>query len=143
MKKRIIRQMVTTFQLLELGYDFMGYTFDNKRELSFHHLIIPKRSCRMLHLGAGQQEWNGAILNRFTSHEYLHLIERLDPALFYAITSELIDENALQRIEIESLKRIRQLLLEFEREHKGERRQDGQYVIKPKYISERISLKSR
>ena len=44
----------------------------NKNNLSFHHLIIPHRDCRTLGLGEGYLEWNGAILNQNTSHDYLH-----------------------------------------------------------------------
>ncbi len=140
MKKRIIKQMVKTFELIELGYDFMGYTFEEKRDLSFHHLIIPKEICKNLHLGSGQEEWNGAILNRKTSHAYLHLIERMEPDLFYTITSELIDENALRSLQIESLVRIRRLLLIFELEHGKDIRPTGEPYIKPEYIEKRIPL---
>lgn len=38
--------MVKEYELKKLGYDFMGYTFNNRNELSFHHLIIPKRDCK-------------------------------------------------------------------------------------------------
>ena len=83
---------------------------------------------------------NGAILRQNTSHDYLHSIERIDPEIFYLITSELIDENIMRKIEIANLKRIRDLLLYFEREHDRDVSKKGNYIIKPEYIENRIKL---
>lgn len=140
MKKRITKYMTTNFNLLELGYDFMGYTFDTKRDLSFHHLIISSEMCRNNCLGSGQEEWNGVILNRFTSHIYLHIIERVDPISFFEITSELIDENIQRKLVIENLRRIREILVRFENEHKHDLTSKGAPLIKPEFTEKRISL---
>lgn len=38
--KEITREMIKTFKLNKLGYDQMGYTFNNTKQLSYHHMII-------------------------------------------------------------------------------------------------------
>lgn len=35
--KEITREMIKTFKLNKLGYDQMGYTFNNTKQLSYHH----------------------------------------------------------------------------------------------------------
>ena len=42
--KEITEAMITQYKLNQLGYDFMGYRFNNNRELSFHHLIVAKKA---------------------------------------------------------------------------------------------------
>lgn len=57
--REITQEMIKTFKINKLGYDFMGYTFKRKGDLSFHHLIIPKRECKGMGIGEGYQFWNG------------------------------------------------------------------------------------
>jgi hypothetical protein len=136
--REITKEMIKTFEIDKLGYDFMGYTFKRKNDLSFHHLIVPHRECKHAGLGEGYLFWNGAILS--ISHEYLHVIERVDPDMFYAITSEMIDENISQQIRIENLKKIRDILMQFEKEHCSDTTRKGHYIIKPSYVRDRIKL---
>ena len=138
--REITQEMIKTFKINKLGYDMMGYTFKRKGDLSFHHLIIPRRECKNAGLGEGYLFWNGAILTQSTAHEYLHIIEYYDKDMFYAITSELIDENILRSIEISNLKRIRNILLQFEREHCSDTNKKGKHVIRESYINNRIKL---
>ncbi len=63
--KEITKIMVKKYALMQLKYDFMGYEFNNEKELSYHHLIIPRRN------GGGMIIENGAILKRSPSHDYL------------------------------------------------------------------------
>ena len=51
--RKITREMIKEYELMNLGYDFMGYTFNKPNELSFHHLIVPKRDCQKYGLGDG------------------------------------------------------------------------------------------
>lgn len=51
--KTITRDMMKDYNIHKLGYDFMGYTFDRREDLSFHHLVIPKRDCKAAGLGEG------------------------------------------------------------------------------------------
>lgn len=125
------------FKIDKLGFDMMGYTFNRANDLSYHHLIIPRRK------GGPSTFENGAILRQKTSHDYLHLIERVDPEIFYAITSELIDENIKRKIDICNLKKIRDLLLYFECEHEHEHAKSGKNLIKREYIEQRIPVLSR
>lgn len=138
--KEITKEMIRIFQMKQLGYDFMGYNFIKTGQLSFHHLIVPHRDCKSYGLGEGYAFWNGAILVQSTAHDYLHVIERIDPDIFAYITSEMVDENAMRQIRIENLKRIREALLSFEAEHCSDRTKSGAHVIKPIYVRDRTKL---
>lgn len=128
--KEITRDMITEFKINKLGYDFMGYAFRNNKELSFHHLIVAHRYCKKMGLGDGYLKWNGAILKQSTSHDYLHLIERIDEEIFWLLTSEMIQENIKGELNIENLKRIRELLLYFESKHQKDEDDKGRKLIK-------------
>lgn len=132
--KEITREMIKTFKLNKLGYDQMGYIFNNTKQLSYHHMIIANKN------GGLMTFENGAILRQNTSHNYLHVLERVDPEIFYLITSELIDENIKRRVDIENLKKIRDLLLYFEREHDHDYTKKGHLLIRREYVKERVKL---
>lgn len=138
--KNITEQMIKDFKIMKLGFDFMGYKVDKKQSLSFHHLIIPHRESRNYGIGDGYLYWNGAILRQNTSHDYLHVIERIDEEIFYLITSEMIDENIKGKIDIDNLKRIRDLLLYFEREHDHDTSKKGKLLIKREFVTGRVNL---
>ena len=138
--REITKEMIKLYNIKKLGYDFMGYTFRNINELSFHHLIVPHRDCKREGLGEGYLLWNGAILKQETSHEYLHTIERIDREVFLQITKEMVDENNKRKIDIENLKRVRELLLYFEEKYKDIENKQGKKLIKQKYITQRINF---
>ena len=131
--KEITKIMYKKYALNKLKYDFMGYAFQNSKQLSFHHLIVPHRHCKESGLGEGYLEWNGAILRQDTSHEYLHTIERFDLDMFNAITSEMIDENIKGYLDIDNLKHIADILNCFEKEYYGKKSKKGHLIIKPEY----------
>lgn len=135
--REITKLMIKEYKLMKLGYDFMGYDITNKNNLSFHHLIVPHRNCKVMCLGEGYLKWNGAILNQNTSHDYLHLIEAKDYDMFLAITSELIDENVKGHLDIDNLRRIHDILECFEREHSNDRSKKGKVLIKQEYMRRR------
>jgi len=138
--KQITIDMIRDYRINELKYDFMGYVFRDLRELSFHHLIVPRRDCPNKRLGDGYYKWNGAILVRDTAHDYLHLIEHYDEELFNLLTAEMIDQNVQNRLNIANLKRIRNILLAFEQEYGDETDTHGKRLIKQRYITNRIQL---
>lgn len=138
--KEITKIMVNDFKIMKLGMDFMGYHVNRKQDLSYHHLIIPRRHCKEAGLGEGYLYWNGAILRQDTSHEYAHVIEKIDPDIFYELTSEMIDENIKGRLDIDNLKRIHDLLLYFEREHDHDTSKKGKLLIKREFVTTRIPL---
>lgn len=139
--REITAQMIDLFKIDKIGYEFMGYTFDTYDELTFHHLVVPRRNCEKIGIeSTGYAFWNGAILTR-TAHNYLHTIEQFDSEIFFALTSEMINENIKINLNIDDLKRIRDLLLYFEHEHMDEYTKKGDLIIKPEYIEKRISLK--
>lgn len=141
--RKVTEEMIKEFQLKKLGYDMMGYYFNNKQQLSFHHLIIPHRESQNYGIGEGYLFWNGAILKQVTSHDYLHIIENNDLEIFYRITSELIDENIKRQVELENLQKIRDLLLYFEKEHDHDRTKKGKLLIKREFVVERVPVLSR
>lgn len=136
--RQITKLMINEFKLKELGYDMMGYTFKSTKELSFHHLRIPKRMCQNIE-GKGYTRSNGAILKQSSSHEYLHTIELYDRDMFLAITKLLCDENGLGRIDKDILVKIRDVLLAFEAEYEGKKNGNGKLIIKKEYTN-RIEL---
>lgn len=131
--REITEQMINDFKIMKIGIDFMGYKVDRKESLSFHHLIIPHRDCKLFGLGEGYLYWNGAILVQKTSHDYLHLIQQKDVEIFNFITNEMIDENIKGYLDISNLKQIHDCLSLFEREHCSDRNKKGKLLIKEDY----------
>ena len=131
--REITKLMINEYKIMKLGYDFMGYTIKRKESLSFHHLIIPHRNCKELGLGDGYLKWNGSILVQNTSHDYLHVIESIDYDIFTILTSEMIDMNVKGYLDIDNLKRISDILKNFEKEHCSDRNKKGRILIKDTY----------
>ena len=131
--REITEKMNNDFKIMKIGIDFMGYKVDRKESLSFHHLIIPHRDCKLFGLGEGYLYWNGAILVQKTSHDYLHLIESKDYDIFLAITNEMIEENTKGYLDITNLRYINDCLSLFEREHCTDRNKKGKLLIKEDY----------
>lgn len=138
--KEITMNMINVYKLESLGYDFMGYTFNKTKELSFHHLIIPKRNSQKEGIGDGYVWWNGAILVRNTAHDYLHKIEKIDRDTFLWITDMMVLENVNKKIDKETLLRIREYLVNFEAKHANDTNEYGKKLIKKEYITNRIPL---
>ena len=135
--REITRLMIREYNIKKLGYDFMGYSFTNINSLSFHHLIVPHRECKNLHIEKdGYTKWNGAILYT-TPHEYLHLIEAKDYELFLKITSEMTDINIKGYIDRQNLIYIDDCLNYFEKEHSGKTTKKGKPLIKEAYLKRR------
>lgn len=133
----ITKEMIKIYNIKKL--DFMGYDIKRKESLSFHHLIIPRRQSKDFGIGDGYYMWNGALLVQETSHNYLHLIEQKDYEIFCRITSEMIDQNIKGRLDIENLKKIKDLLLYFERENEDLRDKKGKLLIKKEFIRDRFN----
>lgn len=131
--RNVTKNMIKKFCLLTLKYDFMGYSFHSESELSFHHLIFPKKDCDDLGLEGGYFEWNGAILKKDTAHDYLHVIERHNRDMFIDITCEMIRENLKGYLSLDCLKRIDDVLKSFEREYSGTTDRNGESIIKEEY----------
>ena len=131
--REITKLMIKKYALQKLKYDFMGYEFTNQRQLSFHHLIVPRRLCKQQGLGEGYLEWNGAILRQNTSHDYLHTIEIYDRDMFDAITKQMIEENEQGYLDMKQLLKIDDVLTQFEREYCNARTKHGNYLIKEEF----------
>lgn len=135
--KEITKLMIKQYAIMKLKYDFMGYLFQRSNQLSYHHLIIPNRN------GGPMTFENGAILVQATSHDYLHIIERLDYDMFLAITSEMIDENLKGYLDWENIKAIDDILNQFEKEHCGDRTRKGKPLIREEYTKRLLMKKNR
>ena len=139
--REVTKQMIKEYNLHKMKCDFMGYIFHRTEELSFHHLIVPKKECKHLER-KGFEKWNGAILVQDTAHEYLHKIQCYDQDMFFAITMLMIEENLNGKIDLEHLKAIHDVLTLFEKEYLGKTTNGGNDIIKDKYITNRLILRS-
>lgn len=131
---RLREKIYKEYHLEELGYDFLGYTFDSKKELSTHH-ILPR------HSGGQTKKNNLCVLNRFTSHNYIHLIEDTDYKVFLEISKYLLEQVKKGEISEEQLLKIDDALQFFEFKYRNEEDRHGELLIKPEY-KKRIILKS-
>lgn len=130
---KLREKLYKQYDLESLGYDFMGYTFESKKQLSTHH-IIPK------HTGGQTKSRNLCVLNRFTSHNYIHLIEDYDYKVFLQISRELMEQVKQSKIDIQEIKNIFELLQFFEFKFRDETDRNGDLIIKPEYKTKRIIL---
>lgn len=137
--REVTTRLINDFKIYELGFDFMTYKVDKKSSLDFHHLIVGKKNCQVVGLGDGYQYENGCILNHDTSHPYLHLIECKDYQKFCYISSEMIDMKIKKRLDLYNLKRIQEILLEFEEENRYAKTKKGKLLIKPEFLR-RVNL---
>lgn len=135
--KEITKLMIKKYALMKLKYDFMGYQLQRSNQLSYRHLIIPKR-----YKGPMTFE-NGAILVQRTSHDYLHIIEQHDLDMFLAITSEMIDQNLKGYLDWKNLKAIDDILRQFEREYCSLRNGKKKPLIREEYIEKRLLMKKK
>ena len=111
--KEVTKLLINDFKIEELSYDFMGYSIQKDTSLTFHHLILSREFCKKIDVGKGYWYENGCVLCE-NSHQYLHLIERYMPELFFYISSELIDMKVKKRLDIHNLIAIHQMLEYFE-----------------------------
>lgn len=128
----ITNKLFNDFELYKLGYDFMGYTFDDKKQISYHH-IQPR------HYKGKTTYKNGALLVRETSHNYIHIIEEYEFQLFIELSQELIAEHK-DGITKDHLLAIRQMLEYFEGRYKDMYTKRGVLIVKDEYIRRRIQL---
>ena len=134
--KPITKLMIREYKINKLRYDFMGFTFKRESELSFHHLIIPKRECKIYGIEEeGYVKWNGAILVQETSHDYLHLIEQYDREVFDFITKQMILMNENGALDEYRLRQIGIVLKGFENTHNGLKSSSGKRLIKREYYN--------
>lgn len=128
---RLRERLYKDYKLEELGYDFLGYTFNSKKELSTHH-IIPR------HSGGETKKKNLCVLNRITSHNYIHLIEDYDYKVFLQISGSLLKQVQQGKIDLEEIKKITELLEFFEHKYKDAEDRHGELLIRPEYKTKRI-----
>ena len=131
--KEVTNLIVREYNIKKVGCDFMGYKINKVNELTYHHLIIPKRK------HGPETVANGCALLP-VSHQYLHLIEYYDEKKFAQITSEIIDQKIKGHIDKENLLAIREILLQFEEENKNKKNSKGKRLIQQKYRTGRIEL---
>lgn len=132
--RQVTSDMIRKWDMKEV--DWMGYKKGKNDIFTFHHLIVPNRN------GGPYAMWNGAILCGKSAHPYLHLIEKVEYNTFCYLTSLLIDQNALGKLDLEIIKEIDYVLTNFEFQYGKERSKKGKMLIKPEYkIRDYSSLK--
>ena len=132
--KTITKLMIKEYNLKKLRYDFMGFRFNRLDELSFHHLLIPRKDCKGIE-SEGYVKWNGAILVQQTSHEYLHVIEQYDRDRFDYITERMKEMNENGQLDMYNLERIEMALRVFEMEYRDLTNKRGKVLIKDIYFN--------
>lgn len=130
---KLRERLYKEYKLEELGYDFLGYEFKNKKDLSTHH-IIPR------HSGGQTKKNNLCVLNRFTSHNYIHLIEDFDYNTFIQLSKCLQEQVTLGKISIGELNTINDILSTFEYKYRDEETRHGELLIKPQYKKRLLTL---
>lgn len=128
---RLRERLYKEYDLENLGYDFMGYEFGSKKELSTHH-IIPR------HSGGQTKKNNLCVLTRDTSHNYIHLIEDYEYKTFLQISKCLMEQVKNGKIDLEEIKRINEILLYFEYKYRNAEAKTGGLLIRPEYKDKRI-----
>lgn len=128
---RLRERLYKDYKLEELGYDFMGYQFDSKKDLSTHH-IIPR------HTGGQTKKNNLCVLNRYTSHNYIHLIEDTDYKTFLQVSKCLVEQVKKGKVDLEELRKINEILLFFEDKYSRAESKNGELLIRPEYKTKRI-----
>ena len=132
--RTITKLMIKDYNLKKLRYDFMGFRFNRLDELSFHHLLIPRKDCKGIE-AEGYVKWNGAILVQQTSHEYLHVIEQYDRDRFDYITERMKEMNENGQLDMYNLERIEMALKVFEMEYRDLTNKRGKVLIKDTYFN--------
>lgn len=123
---RLRERLYKQYKLQETGLDFMGYGFKDKKELSTHH-ILPR------HSGGKSERKNLCVLNRYTSHNYIHLIENTDFKIFLEVSKYLLEQVKMGQISKEKLLEIDDILKFFEYKYRDEEARNGELLIKPEY----------
>lgn len=129
---KIKTKLYDNFRLQHLGVDFMGYEFENKKDLTYHH-IQPKN------YGGDTTYKNGALLIS-ASHNYIHTIEAFDFKLFLELSQELKKEHMQGEITRDRLITIAQMLAYFESKHANIYTRSGTPLIKDEFTRRRINL---
>lgn len=130
---RLRERLYKEYNLESLGFDFMGYEFGSKKDLSTHH-ILPK------HSGGVTKKNNLCILNRHTSHNYIHLIEDTDYKLFLQVSKYLLEQVHNGKIDLEQIARINDVLDIFEQKYKDEEARSGELLIKPEFKNRNMGV---
>lgn len=109
------------------GLDWMNYRL-TREDISYHHI---KKKVD----GGKKTIENGAILQKNTSHPYLHLIETIDIDTYLQLNEILKDIN-MQKHEPTLMQRgiVEDILLTFEKEHRWDKDRDGMLLIRAKYL---------
>lgn len=126
--KQVTKLMIREFKIKELGFDFMGYKLQKNDIYTFHHLIIPARQ------GGKIVRENGSVLCGASSHPYLHLIESKNYDMFCYITSEMIDMNIKGYLDVENIRRIHDVLNQFEIEYSATTTHKKKALLKSEYL---------
>lgn len=124
--RKIVIEMLKIYQPLS-NLDWLNYKIVQNSELTYHHIV---KKCD----GGKKTISNGAILLP-TTHQYLHLIEHMDLDTYITINNLFKEINA-QKQEPTMTQRyvLEEILEKFEKEHKWDKGNNGEILIKRKYL---------
>ena len=122
--KPVTKLMITDYGMKSV--DWMGYKLMRGDTFTYHH--IEKREN-----GGKITVANGAILCGKSSHPYLHIIEHIDPDMYYYINGILMSINRIGHIDVHLLEEIDRTLRLFEKENQGRRNAKGKALIRDIY----------
>ena len=112
------------------GLDWLNYQIQDMEKFSditYHH-IIAKR------LHSKKDMKNGALLVN-VSHQYLHLIEKIEIATFEDLNKILKDINTQKREPYQWQREdIEGIFQGFEDRHRWDKNKEGEVLIKKKYL---------
>lgn len=132
--RQVTLQLIHDFNILSLGYDFMGYPSQNPPLtpqpdlLTYHHLLVPRR------IDPSYTYENGVILYS-TPHAYLHIIESISPPHFQALTREMYNMKRLHEISPTLLENINDILTDFESAYSTTRTSKNKTLIRTPYLN--------
>ena len=132
--RQVTSQLIHDFQILTLGYDFMGYPPQTPPSspqpdlLTYHHLLVPRR------IDPSYTYENGVILYS-TPHAYLHIIERFSRLHFEELTKEMHEMKKQLSLNPYNLHNIDEILTDFESRYSTTRTSKNKTLIRTPYLN--------
>ena len=123
--KPINRLIIVKYNILKVGFDFMGYRVTDQSKISIHHF---DKRCN-----GGKDDLSNCCAIMREPHDYLHIIEGIDRSKYNAINEQMMIENRLGKLDIDCMRRIDEILCEFEDKHSDDCTKSGKLLILDSY----------
>ena len=117
----INKLVIKQYNILKVGFDFMGYRVTDRSQISIHHFV--KRE------NGGKDEISNCSAIMRIPHDYLHIIEEIERSKYIVINEQMMIENRLGKLDIDCMRRIDEILCEFEDKHSDDCTKSGKLLI--------------